>query len=42
MTAFLSGIDRQEEEQRLLRQIMDRVGHKQVSLAHATALTALG
>ena len=40
MTTFLSDIDRQEEEQRLLRQMLDRVGHKQVSLAHATALTA--
>ena len=26
--------------QRLLRQMLDRVGHKQVSLAHATDLTA--
>jgi hypothetical protein len=40
MTAFLSVIDRQEEEQRLLRQMLDRVGHNQLSLTHATSLTA--
>jgi hypothetical protein len=40
MTAFLLDIDRLEEEQRLLRKMLDRVGHKQVSLAHATALKA--
>jgi hypothetical protein len=38
--AFLSDIDRREEEQRLLRQMLNRVVHKQVFLAHATALTA--
>jgi hypothetical protein len=40
MTAFLSDIDRRDEEQRLLRQMLDRVGQKQVSLSHATAFTA--
>jgi hypothetical protein len=40
MTALLSDIDRKEEEQCLIRQKLDRVGHKQVSLAHATSLTA--
>jgi hypothetical protein len=40
MTEFLSDVDRKEEEQRLIRQMLDRAGHKQVSLAHETALTA--
>ena len=42
MTKFLSDIDRKEEEQRLLRQMLDCVSHKKVSLAHATAFTAPG
>jgi hypothetical protein len=37
---FLSSVDRQEEEQRLLQLMLQRVGHKQISLAHATAITA--
>jgi hypothetical protein len=37
---FLSAVDRQEEEQRLLQLMLQRVGHKQMSLAHATAITA--
>jgi hypothetical protein len=37
---FLSAVDRQEEEQRLLQLMLHRVGHKQISLAHATAITA--
>ena len=37
---FLSAVDRQDEEQRLLQLMVQRVGHKQISLAHATAITA--
>jgi hypothetical protein len=37
---FLSDCDRQQEEQRLLQLMLQRVGHKQVSLAYATAVTA--
>jgi hypothetical protein len=37
---FLSDIDRQEEEQRLLQLVLQRVGHNQISLAYATAVTA--
>jgi Reverse transcriptase (RNA-dependent DNA polymerase) len=37
---FLSAVDRQEEEQRLLQLMVQRVGHKQISLSHATAITA--
>jgi hypothetical protein len=37
---FLSDVDRRMEEQRLLQLMLKGVGHKQVSLAHATALTA--
>jgi plasmid replication initiation protein len=37
---FLSAVDRQEEEQRLLQLMVQRVGHKQISLAHATEITA--
>jgi hypothetical protein len=37
---FLSEVDRHMEEQRLLQLMLKGVGHIQVSLAHATALTA--
>jgi hypothetical protein len=40
MTAFLSNINRREKDQRLLQNILDRVGHKQVSRAHEIAFTA--
>jgi hypothetical protein len=37
---FLSQVDRHMEEQRLLQLMLKGVGHKQLSLAHETALTA--
>jgi hypothetical protein len=37
---FLSAVDRHEEEQRLLQLMVHRAGHKQISLAHATAITS--
>jgi hypothetical protein len=37
---FLSEVDRHMDEQRLLQLMLKGVGHKQVSLAHAIALTA--